>query len=52
MALNNDLPEIQFTLDQEKDSSLPFLDKMVHRFPIGTLETSVYRKSDTSFPEQ
>ncbi len=44
VALNNALPGIQFTMDNEKCSSLPFLDVLIHRLPTGTLETSVYRK--------
>ncbi len=48
IALNNALPGIQFTLDKEKDSNLPFLDILIHRLPTGTLETSVYRKSPHS----
>ncbi len=48
IALNNALPGIQFTLDKEKYSNLPFLDILIHRLPTGTLETSVYRKSTHS----
>ncbi len=44
IALNNALPGIQFTLDKEKDSNLPFLDILIHRLPTGTLETSVYSR--------
>ncbi len=38
IALNNALPGIQFTLDKEKDSTLPFLDILIHSLPTGTLE--------------
>ncbi len=37
IGLNNALPGIQFTLDKEKDSNLPFLDILIHRLPTGTL---------------
>ncbi len=33
IALNNALPGIQFILDKEKDSNLPFLDILIHRLP-------------------
>ncbi len=36
MALNNSLPGIQFTLDKEKDSNLPFRNILIHRLPTST----------------
>ncbi len=38
IGLNNALPGIQFTLDKEKDSNLPFLDILIHHLPTGTLK--------------
>ncbi len=42
IALNNGLPESQFTPEKEKDSNLAFLDILIHRLPTGALETSVW----------
>ncbi len=42
MALNNALSGIQFTLEKEKDNSLPFHDILIHRLPTGTLETHTF----------
>ena len=42
--LNGVNEHIQFTLEMEADSSLPFLDVMLHHRPDGSIHTSVYRK--------
>ena len=42
--LNGVNEHIQFTLEIEKDGSLPFLDVLLHHRPDGSLHTSVYRK--------
>ena len=38
-------PTIQFTLEQELDEKLPFLDVLLEHHPDGTISTSVFRKS-------
>ena len=43
--LNGIRPEIQFTMETEKDGKLPFLDCEVMRKKEGGLSISVYRKS-------
>ena len=42
--LNRIRPSIQFTLELEKDGSLPFLDTHLRRKVDGTLDVTVYRK--------
>lgn len=42
--LNGVHPNIKFTMEVEKDGSLPFLDVMTTRKPDGTLGHAVYRK--------
>ena len=42
--LNNQQPTIRFTMETEKDNSIPFLDTSVIRDSNGFLTTSVYRK--------
>ena len=42
--LNSVRPSIQFTLELEREGSLPFLDSLLRRREDGTLDTSVYRK--------
>ncbi|XP_022104795.1 uncharacterized protein LOC110986850 [Acanthaster planci] len=42
--LNSLKPSIRFTIENEQDSSIAFLDTMVHREPDGSLTGTVYRK--------
>ena len=42
--LNSISPSINFTVEQETDSKLPFLDVLVSRKEDGTLQVSVFRK--------
>ena len=42
--LNNQEPSIRFTMETEENSTIPFLDTLVHREPNGQLTTTVYRK--------
>ena len=42
--LNKIRPSIQFTLELEKDGTLPFLDTHLRRKGDGTLDVTVYRK--------
>ena len=42
--LNGISPSIVFTVEQESDGKLPFLDALVTRKDDGTLEVGVYRK--------
>ena len=42
--LNSISPSINFTVEQEKDNILPFLDALVSRNEDGTLKVSVFRK--------
>ena len=42
--LNSVRPSIQFTLELEREGSLPFLDTLLRRREDGTLDISVYRK--------
>lgn len=37
-------PTIMFTMEQQKDDNLPFLDSLLHQKDDRTLEASVYRK--------
>ncbi|BHF81222.1 hypothetical protein SprV_0702435200 [Sparganum proliferum] len=43
--LNSVFPQIQFTMEEEKDGVLPFLDVQVTRQEDGTLQTGVFRKA-------
>nr|VZI10408.1 unnamed protein product [Spirometra erinaceieuropaei] len=43
--LNSIFPQIQFTMEEEKDGTLPFLDVRVTRQEDGTLQTGVFRKA-------
>ncbi|BHF81178.1 hypothetical protein SprV_0702430800 [Sparganum proliferum] len=42
--LNSIIPDLQFTMEEEVESKLSFLDVLVYRQPDGKLATSVYRK--------
>jgi hypothetical protein len=42
--LNNTFEDIKFTMELEKNNTLPFLDVLVTRNTDGTLQTCVYRK--------
>ena len=42
--LNSIHPSIQFTMEEEEDRSLPFLDVLLERKSDGTVHTSVFRK--------
>nr|VZI02477.1 unnamed protein product [Spirometra erinaceieuropaei] len=42
--LNSIVPDLQFTMEEEVESKLSFLDVLVCRQPDGKLATSVYRK--------
>ncbi|XP_022083858.1 uncharacterized protein LOC110975582 [Acanthaster planci] len=42
--LNSLKPSIQFTIENEQDNSIAFLDTMVHREPDGSLTSTVYLK--------
>jgi hypothetical protein len=44
LLLNTIHPSIEFTMEIEKDRSLPFLDVLVTRKPDGSLGHEVYRK--------
>nr|VZI16692.1 unnamed protein product [Spirometra erinaceieuropaei] len=43
-VLNSIVPDLQFTMEEEAEDKLPFLDVLVCRQPNGELATSVYRK--------
>ena len=43
--LNSINQHIKFTVEEEKDGSIAFLDTMTTRNPVGTIKTSVYRKA-------
>nr|VZI23844.1 unnamed protein product [Spirometra erinaceieuropaei] len=43
-VLNSIMPDLQFTMEEELEDKLPFLDVLVCRQPNGELATSVYRK--------
>nr|VZI26337.1 unnamed protein product [Spirometra erinaceieuropaei] len=43
--LNSVFPQIQFTMEEEKDGVLPFLDVQVTRQEDGTHQTGVFRKA-------
>ena len=45
--LNSISPSINFTIEQESDNRLPFLDALVTRKEDGSLKVGVYRKTDT-----
>ena len=42
--LNNIDPDIDFTIELEKEGQIPFLDTLVSRNNDGTITTTVYRK--------
>ena len=42
--LNSQQPTIRFTMEIEKDNTIPFLDRSVSRDSNGLLTTTVYRK--------
>ena len=42
--LNGIRPTIKFTVEQEEDGALPFLDMLLRRRGDGSLDVSVYRK--------
>ena len=42
--LNTDRPTTTFTVEQEEDGALPFLDTLLRRREDGSLDVSVYRK--------
>ncbi|XP_022110791.1 uncharacterized protein LOC110990219 [Acanthaster planci] len=42
--LNSLKPSIQFTIENEQDNSIAFLDTMVHREPDSGLTSTIYRK--------
>ena len=42
--LNSYNPKIQFTYEEEKNGTIPFLDVLIKRTEENTLETTVYRK--------
>nr|VZI38575.1 unnamed protein product [Spirometra erinaceieuropaei] len=42
--LNSIIPDLQFTMEEEVESELSFLDVLICRQPDGKLATSVYRK--------
>ena len=42
--LNGVRPTIKFTVEQEEDGALPFLDTLLRRREDGSLDVSVYRK--------
>ena len=42
--LNGVRPTIKFTVEQEEDGTLPFLDTLLRRREDGSLDVSVYRK--------
>nr|VZI04186.1 unnamed protein product [Spirometra erinaceieuropaei] len=43
--LNSIFPQIQFTMEEEKDGEIPFLDVQVSRQEDGVLQTGVFRKA-------
>jgi hypothetical protein len=43
--LNNNNPHIQFTMEMEKDNSLPFLDVLISHIPNGSLTHQFYLKN-------
>nr|VZI05255.1 unnamed protein product [Spirometra erinaceieuropaei] len=43
--LNSIFPQIQFTMEEEKDGEIPFLDVQVSRQEDGALQTGVFRKT-------
>ena len=42
--MNDQYPQIKFTLEEETNNQISFLDVLVHRHPNGEISTSVYRK--------
>ncbi|BHF76785.1 hypothetical protein SprV_0501988400 [Sparganum proliferum] len=44
-VLNSVSPDIQFTMEAERNNELPLLDALVHGNPNGHLKTTVYRKA-------
>jgi len=43
-AISKTFPSINFTLEEEKNGALPFLDTLVTKDPKGTLKVTIYRK--------
>nr|VZI31451.1 unnamed protein product [Spirometra erinaceieuropaei] len=43
--LNSIFPDIQFTMEEEADNRLPFLDVQVTKLADGNIKTTVYRKA-------
>nr|VZI03806.1 unnamed protein product [Spirometra erinaceieuropaei] len=43
-VLNSIMPDLRFTMEEEVEDKLPFLDVLICRQPNGELATSVYRK--------
>nr|VZI31773.1 unnamed protein product [Spirometra erinaceieuropaei] len=48
--LNSIFPDIQFTMEEEVNNQLPFLDVQVTRLTDGKIRTTVYRNPPTLFP--
>jgi hypothetical protein len=46
--INDVFPDIKFTMEEEADNKIAFLDVMIERKSDGDLETSVYRKATTT----
>jgi hypothetical protein len=44
MCLNSVHPRVQFTVENEKNAEIPFLDCLIRRLTNGRITTSVYRK--------
>ena len=46
--LNSQAPTIEFTIEEEKDGTLPFLDLKIHRKEDDSINFSIYRKSTST----